>query len=269
MFKRGNEIPTIDVSLVTIQAETDLTNEIILDTSNKIAVNVQTETQDAVKLVIKGRLVAQKPEEVTITGHTIVLTDNVFIPQVVKILQGGTITKSTKYTYTVPNNGLAAGDHYFEIAGGKFVLFNLSNALTSGATIEFNDVTGILKITSGTTTKHARQIVTTEPQSSSEITMIETEDPDVTKGYQPPVAGSNDKGTRFRLRAYSAVYNAAGEITGYERITYPNCKGTPVALSSEDGAFRASEYTIYSAPDRGEAPYVIDYVMPDELPTEE
>jgi para-nitrobenzyl esterase len=44
----------------------------------------------------------------------------------------------------------------------------------------------------------------------------------------------------------------------------PNCQGQPVALSSEDGVFRAPEYTITSAPDKGQAPYEIAYVK--ELP---
>ena len=46
----------------------------------------------------------------------------------------------------------------------------------------------------------------------------------------------------------------------FEKITYPNCQGVPVAFGSEDGAFRAPEYTINSAPGNGEAPYSIDYV---------
>ena len=197
--KRGNEIPTIDVSLISIRekSEFDVT-EYILDTANKLGVNVQTETEDAVKLVVKGRLVAQKPETVTITGHTQVLTDNVFIPEVVKLLQGGTI----KYWGESAHETKVDADAGFGVAS-----------------------------------------------------------------YAPPVAGSSEKGKICEIRAYSAIYNAAGIVTGYERITYPNCTGTPIALQSEDGVFRASEYTIYSAPDTGEAPYTIDYIGPTELPS--
>ena len=79
-------------------------------------------------------------------------------------------------------------------------------------------------------------------------------------GYTPPVVGSDDKGQIFKLQAYSAIYNAAGVITGYERITYPNCQGVPVSMNSEDGVFRVSEYTINSAPANGEAPYDIDII---------
>lgn len=198
--KKGNEIPTIDVSLVTIEEKVtsgQSTTVYIFDTANKLGVNVQSETQDATKLVVKGRLIAQKPETVTITGHTLVLTDNVFIPEVVKLLQGGTI----KWWTSAEKTAMSDSETAFGIAQ-----------------------------------------------------------------YTPPVAGSTEKGKICIVKAYSAIYNAAGIITGYERITYPNCQGTPVALSSEDNVFRAPEYTIYSAPNTGEAPYTIDYIDPDELP---
>ena len=198
-IKRGNEIPTIDVSMISIHKKSDsAVTEYILDTANKLGVNVQTETEDAVKLVVKGRLIAQKPETVTITGHTLVLTDNVFIPEVVKLLQGGTI----KYWGEAAHTTKVDTDAGFGVAS-----------------------------------------------------------------YSPPVAGSSDKGEICEVMAYSAIYNAAGIITGYERITYPNCTGTPIALQSEDGVFRAPEYTIYSAPNTGEAPYTIDYIGPTDLPS--
>ena len=198
-IKHGHEIPTIDVAMIAIKKKSSSDTDIfILDTANKLGVNVQTETADAVKLVVKGRLIAQKPEEVTITGNTLVLTDNVFIPEVVKLLQGGTI----KYWGEAAHTTKVDTDAGFGVAS-----------------------------------------------------------------YAPPVAGSREKGEICELMAYSAIYNAAGIIIGYEKITYPNCTGTPVALSSEDGTFRAPEYTIYSAPDTGEAPYTIDYIGPNDLPT--
>lgn len=179
--KKAVGIPTIDVALVVVRtgmADGDDSNvtEIAVDTANKIAVEPQTETTDAIKLVKLGRLIAQKPATTTITGHQITMTDNVFIPELVKILQGGTVE--------------GTGD-----------------SLT----------------------------------------------------YTPPVAGSTDKGQVFELDCYSAQYNASGQIVRYEKITYPNCQGTPVAMSSEDDVFRVPEYTINSAPKEGEAPYKMSY----------
>ncbi len=181
--KSKAEIATIDCSLVTIETTS---GEFGFDTANKIEVEPQIEEEDAVKLVVKGILRAQKPKTSTITGNEITLTDNVFNPELVVVLQGGKITYDSSET--------------------------------------------------------------------SKIT-----------GYTPPVAGSADKGTVFKLNVYTAQYDASGQIVQYEKITYPNCQGTPVAFGSEDGAFRAPEYTINSAPKNGEAPYTITYV--DALPT--
>lgn len=190
---KGHEIPTIDVSMVTVEVSGG--KEIALQTASKIAISVQSETEDSVKLVIKGKLIAQKPEQVTITGNTITLTDNVFNPELVKTLQGGTI----KYWTDAEQSTEGDTDSGFGVSS-----------------------------------------------------------------YTPPVAGSDDKGSPFTLNAYSAIYDAAGLVTGYEKIAYPNCQGTPVALNSEDNVFRAPEYTINSAPKTGEAPYKITYIK--ELP---
>lgn len=180
--KSKAEIATIDCNLITIETED---GEFGFDTANKIEVEPQIEEEEAVKLIVKGILRAQKPATTTITGNQITLTDNVFNPELVLVLQGGTI----KY----------------------------------------------------------------DSQDSNKIV-----------GYTPPVVGSKDKGKVFKLNAYSAQYDASGQIVQFEKITYPNCQGVPVAFGSEDGVFRAPEYTINSAPNTGEAPYDISYV--DALP---
>lgn len=185
-LERATEIPTIDVVLVTFIPNDGTQQEYGFDTASQISVAVQTDVVDAVRLVIKGQLKAQKLETSTITGNQITLTDNVFTPEVVLMLQGGTIT-------------------------------------------------------------------------------YDTLDPTKIIGYTPPVAGSTDKGMVFTLNAYSAQYDASGQIVQYERIEYPNCQGTPVSINSQDNVFRAPEYVINSAPTRGQAPYDITYI--DTLPT--
>ena len=179
--KSRNEIPTIDVNLVTIEKDGD---EFGFDTSNQIEVEPQLEESDAVVLNIKGNIKAQKPKRSTLSSNQITLHDNVFNPELVKILQGGVI--------------------------------------------EYKP--GTNKVLS----------------------------------YTPPLAGDSFSPESFVLNVYTAQYDAAGLIVQYEKISYPNCQGQPVAFSSEDDAFRAPEYTITSAPREKEAPYVITYV--DELP---
>lgn len=181
--KKAVGIPTIDVCLVVVRTGTEESGlEIAVDTANKVGVEPQTETTDAIKLVKLGRLLAQKPPVTTITGHQITLTDNVFIPELVKIFQGGKISGT----------------------GESLV-------------------------------------------------------------YTPPVAGSDEKGEVFELDCYSAEYDASGQIVKYEKITYPNCQGTPITINTEDGVFRLPEYVLNSAPKTGEPPYKISYVK--QLPT--
>lgn len=183
VYKSKAEIPTIDVALVTIEVDS---REFGFDTANSIEVEPQLNETDPVQLVIKSKLKAQKRGVTTLTGNKITLTDNVFNPELVLTLQGGSI-------------------------------------------------------------------------------QYDTSNSDKIIGYKPPTAASGDTGKTFKLNAYSAQYNAAGQIVQYEKITYPNCTGVPVAFKSVDNEFRTPEYTINSAPDEDEEPYVISYV--DALPT--
>ena len=186
-IKQGHEIPTIDCVLVTIKPN-DSEEEIGLNTANKIGVEVVTSTTEAVQLIVKGKLLAQKPQSDTITGHTITLTDNVFNYELAQILQGGELT--------------------------------------------FDET------------------LTKKPIK-----------------YTPPKVGDADNRKVFTLTAYSAVYNAAGVIVNYEKISYPNCKGRPFGLSSEDNVFRVSELVIDSAPDKGQAPFTLETIATEALPT--
>lgn len=253
-YTKGNEIPTIDVALVVVKDSDG--NRFGLDTSNNVQVEAATETRDAVKLIIKGRLISQKPEEVTITGNTITLTDNVFNAQLVQILQGGTIAFSKKYSST--SASIAAGKHHI-VVDGDYIVFNVGSAVTGS--VEYNDASGVLEIvTSSGRQRKSYTVEASEPAGSTEISVTSAADTSKVKSYTPPQVGEQFNSEPFVLECYSAIYSASGLITGYEKISYPNCKGVPVAFSSEDDVFRAPEYTINSAPDKNEAPYVIEYV---------
>lgn len=265
-YQKGNEIATIDVALVTVE---DADGNIYgLKTSDRVQVNPVTTTNDAIRLIVKGTLIAQKPSRTTVTGNTIVLRDNVFNPILAMVLQGGTITYSKKYSSAAGQ--IAAGAHYITVTNGdetEYLVFNVASAISSGS-VEYNDVTGVLEIVQGTSRTRKSYTVSTEQPASgtTAITVTNETDESRIKSYTPPVTGSTVQIEPFKLNCYSAIYNAAGLITGYERITYPNCQGVPVALSSEDDVFRVPEYTINSAPNTDEAPYTIDYVP--RLPVE-
>ena len=87
--KKGQEIATIDVAMVTLTTKDGI--ELGLKTSTQVGVSSQIETTEAIKLIVKGTLIAQKRQKSIITGNSITMKDNVFNPQLVQILQGGVI----------------------------------------------------------------------------------------------------------------------------------------------------------------------------------
>lgn len=193
--KRGTEIAMIDAALVVMRTRAANAQTLALDTASQVEVAIATETTDAVKLIVKGKLIAQKKATTTVTGNTLTLTDNVFNFEQAKILQGGTL-----YYWT-----------------------------------------------------------------SDEKTDTQTEKTEFgVAGYEPPVAGSDDKGEVFDLDVYSSVYDTSGDIVQYEKITYPNCTGQPFGVGAQDDTFNVNSITIDSAPAKGQAPYSIMTVK--ELP---
>ena len=194
--KRGTEVAMIDAALVVMRTKGVNAQTLALDTASQVEVAIATETTDAVKLIVKGKLIAQKKATTTVTGNTLTLTDNVFNFEQAKILQGGTL-----YYWT-------------------------------------------------TEEKTATQTEKTEFGIA---------------GYEPPVAGSGDKGEAFDIDIYSSVYDTSGDIIQYEKITYPNCTGQPFGVGAQDDTFNVNSITIDSAPAKGQAPYLIMTVK--ELPT--
>lgn len=193
--KRGTEIAMIDAALVVMRTRGVNAQALALDTASQVEVAIATETTDAVKLIIKGKLIAQKKATTTVTGNTLTLTDNVFNFEQAKILQGGTL-------------------YYW----------------------------------------------TTEEKTATQTEKTEFG----VAGYEPPVAGSDDKGEVFDLDIYSSVYDTSGDIVQYEKITYPNCTGQPFGVGAQDDTFNVNSIAIDSAPAKGQAPYSIMTVK--ELP---
>lgn len=115
---RGTEHATIDCCLVVINPTSG--NSIGLDTANQVNVAIATETTDAVKLIVKGKLIAQKKGLTTVTGNTLTLTDNVFNYELAKILQGGTInywTSAAKTTTTTTPTEYGIAGYVPPVAG--------------------------------------------------------------------------------------------------------------------------------------------------------
>ena len=77
-IKKAEGMSMIDCSMIVIEPE-DGSDGIAFTSASKMGVEKQEETTDAVKNIIKGEVKAQKPEETTLTGHTLTLTDTTMI----------------------------------------------------------------------------------------------------------------------------------------------------------------------------------------------
>lgn len=102
-IRKPDEIATIDAAMIVLTPEDGEEDAIGITTNTEVATEVQTETTDANKLIIKGELKAQKKEKRTVTGIKITLTDNMTVLELAQVVQGGTILrdetgKITKYT---------------------------------------------------------------------------------------------------------------------------------------------------------------------------
>ena len=102
-IRKPDEVATIDAALIVLTPESGEGNAIGITTNTEVATEIQTETTEANKLLIKGVLKAQKKEKQTLTGIQITLTDNMTVLDLAKAVQGGSILrdeygKITKYT---------------------------------------------------------------------------------------------------------------------------------------------------------------------------
>lgn len=93
-IRKPDEIATIDAALIVLTPEDGGEDALGVTTNTEVATEVQTETTDANKLIIKGELKAQKKEKRTVTGIQITLTDNMTVLELARAVQGGTIVKN-------------------------------------------------------------------------------------------------------------------------------------------------------------------------------
>lgn len=94
--------------------------------------------------------------------------------------------------------------------------------------------------------------------------VVEYDEDDNYIRYNAPMAGELAGGESFICNVYSARHDEAGRILEYEKTSYPNCHGEPIAFNAVDDEFRTPEYTINSYASKGQPYYTM--TMVDELP---
>lgn len=83
-------------------------------------------------------------------------------------------------------------------------------------------------------------------------------------GYEGPVVGQPVKRKKFTLDIYTEEKDTSTETVGYQKFSFPGCKGTPVEFSFKDGEYMSPEYTVKSRPGKGKAPFDLDFL--EQLP---
>ena len=177
-----NQHALSDVSMIEIVTKAGETYT--FDTADEVTIEEVLDEGEEQTLKIKGRLYANRAAEDTVLGSDITCKDNLMSPELLLVLQGGTIKKDTD---------------------GSF------------------------------------------------------------KSYSAPATGAADNRTKFDCNIYTAEVSTDGDTGRYLKVTYPDCYGSSVPLTFQDGVYFTNSYTIKSRPAKGSSPYTVTFV--DELPT--
>lgn len=177
-----NQHALSDVTMVEIKTKDSKTYT--FDTADEVTIEEVLDEGEEQTLKIKGRLYANRAAEDTVLGNDITCKDNLMSPELLQIMQGGTIEKDTDGTF---------------------------------------------------------------------------------KKYSAPATGATDNRTKFDCCIYTAEVSTDGDTGRYLKVTYPDCYGTSVPLTFQDGVYFTNSYTIKSRPAKGSSPYSVEFVT--ELPT--
>ena len=121
-------------------------------TADEISCEPVIEEGEAVNLTIKNKLIAQKQTPDMVLGHDITCKDNVFTPELLADIQGGTVSKTLEAfsKYTAPNVGAVPATKafdfvaYIEVVGddgptGDYLKYTFPNCKGSFISPNFKD----------------------------------------------------------------------------------------------------------------------------------
>lgn len=176
-----NQHALSDVSMIEIVVGEDTYT---FDTADEVTIEEVLDEGEEQTLKIKGRLYANRAADDTVLGNDITCKDNLMSPELLQIMQGGTLNVDDS---------------------GNFV------------------------------------------------------------SYAAPATGATDNRVKFTTNIYTAEVSTDGDTGRYLKVTYPDCYGSSVPLTFQDGVYFTNSYTIKSRPAKGSSPYSVEFV--DELPT--
>ena len=128
-IKKAEGMSMIDCAMIVIEPE-DGSDGIAFTSASSLGVEAQTQTTDAIQNIVKGEVKAQKPEQTTLTGYALTLTDTTMIMSFLPILQGGTLTLDEDDVTPVKYEPPASGKN-----DGKSFKLKAYTAIMEGASI--------------------------------------------------------------------------------------------------------------------------------------
>jgi hypothetical protein len=91
--KKVTKMALIDVEMVEIVAHNAEMDTFRWQTASNLDAELQISEGEAVELIVNGRLIAQKRAKDVVTGAQLTVSDNVFAPEIVELIQGGEFVK--------------------------------------------------------------------------------------------------------------------------------------------------------------------------------
>lgn len=114
--KKINQMPLSDVSLVRIITDTDIFS---FKTSDEVSTEEVVSEGEEQTLKVKGEIYANREAKDTVLGYDLTFKDNVMCPELLKVVQGGTIEYEsdgkTFKKYTAPPIGQNTSKTNFDI----------------------------------------------------------------------------------------------------------------------------------------------------------
>lgn len=228
----SNEKPIVNIVRAEIVTREASPRTLAFDTASEATYSPVTSEGTETVLRSKNTIHAINRTEDIQYGTDITFSDALFNLEVMAIIDGGTVTKTT-----VPQ--------HYELCSASDE--NALNVVTSAS--EENEVA------------YETVKAQTSPVDLSDIASDGTAyvklvaAAEVPTSYTAPEVGSVVNRISFDLNVYTEEKDINGDTKSYIKFTFPFCKGKPVNYSFKDGEFMTPQYTCSSRPAKGQAPF--------------
>lgn len=206
-------------------------------------------------LRVKNTIKALNRFEDILMGFNITLTTATMVPEILALIDGGTLRKAAEALAEVPVGLINEINKAYALAHGEVVEGSVS-IIVDGAATAITDDGGDLS--DGGTINYETGAIVLNAAPATTITVTYKYASLTGTGdfvdYEAPEVGKVVSRTPFTMEVYTADKDVDGDDKGYIKFVFLNCVGTPINYSMTDQEFFVPEMTIKSRPKSGEKP---------------